>query len=226
VGTRDLQTLWGAPQVLCALPRPVWPAHCALCTPVWLAERTVWPQTASRIHIGCIKGRGTSPGPPQRLPWPQSANVWDEHTDKRTPCLQCVNGGPSVAERRFRSLQMQRNMPAPSLLKLERERREMTELRYPGQCRQQPRKHTGLVLVHPWQRAWFMARDRGLRGEIGLRHRRGLILIPAVPHTWAPSGPRQVFFLPFGSLTVGTPVSNLKPGVGTWDLDWSGLRTQ
>ncbi len=57
-----------------------------------------------------------------------------------------------------------------------------------------PRKHTGLVPVHPWQRAWFMAQDSGLRGETRLRHRPGLILTPAVPHTWAPPGPRQVFF--------------------------------
>jgi hypothetical protein len=68
-------------QVLCVLPRPVWLAHRALCTSVWPAERTVWPRTASRIHTGCIKGRGTSPGPSQRLPWPQSANVCEEHTD-------------------------------------------------------------------------------------------------------------------------------------------------
>ncbi len=57
-----------------------------------------------------------------------------------------------------------------------------------------PRKHTGPVPVHPWQRAWFMARDPGLRGETRLRHRPGLILTPAVPHTWAPLGPRHVFF--------------------------------
>jgi hypothetical protein len=69
-------------QVLCALPMLVWPAHRALCIPTWLAERTVWPQTTSRIHTGCIKGRGTSPGPPQRLPWSQSANACDEHTDR------------------------------------------------------------------------------------------------------------------------------------------------
>jgi len=67
-------------QVLCALPRPVWPTYRALCTPVWPAERTIWPQTA------CIKGRGTSPGPPQRLPWPQSANVCDEHIDRHHVC--------------------------------------------------------------------------------------------------------------------------------------------
>jgi hypothetical protein len=79
-----------------------------------------------------------------------------------------------------------RDVPAPSLLELQRERRETTELGYPGRCRRQPRKHRGPVRVHPWQRAWFMARDPGLRGEIGLRHRPGLILTPAVPHTWAP----------------------------------------
>jgi hypothetical protein len=87
VGTPDLRTLWGAPAGSCVLPRPVWPAHRALCTPVWPAECTIWPQTASRIHTGCIKGRGTSPGPPQRLPWPQSANVCDEHTAKQTSRL-------------------------------------------------------------------------------------------------------------------------------------------
>jgi hypothetical protein len=51
------------------------------------------------------------------------------------------------------------------------------------------------VPVHSWQRAWFMARDPGLRGETGLCHRPGLILTPTVPHTWAPPGPRQVFFI-------------------------------
>jgi hypothetical protein len=34
-----------------------------------------------------------------------------------------------------------------------------------------PQKHTGLVPVYPWQRAWFMAWDPGLCGETGLRHR-------------------------------------------------------
>jgi hypothetical protein len=56
--------------------------------------------------------------------------LWRTH--KQTPRLQCVNGGPGVVERRFRSLQTQRNVPAPSLLKLQRERRETTELGYPG----------------------------------------------------------------------------------------------
>jgi hypothetical protein len=57
-----------------------------------------------------------------------------------------------------------------------------------------PRKHTGPVSVHSWQRAWFMAQDPGLYGEIGLRHRPGLILTPAVPHTWAPPDLHQAFF--------------------------------
>jgi hypothetical protein len=40
-----------------------------------------------------------------------------------------------------------------------------------------------------------MAWDPGLRGETGLHHRPGLILTPAVPHTWAPPDPGQVFFI-------------------------------
>ncbi len=35
-------------------------------------------------------------------------------------------------------VQTQRNVPAPSLLELQRERRKTTELRYPSQCRRQP----------------------------------------------------------------------------------------
>ncbi len=57
-----------------------------------------------------------------------------------------------------------------------------------------PRKHTGPILVHSWQKAWFMARDLGLCGETGLRHHPGLIFTPAVPHTWVPRDLRQVFF--------------------------------
>ncbi len=83
-------------------------------------------------------------------------------------------------------MRRKRDMPAPSLLELQRERRETTELGYPGWCRQQPRKHRGPVPIHPWQRAWFMARDPSLCGEIGLHHRPGLILTLMVPHTWAP----------------------------------------
>jgi len=116
------------------------------------------------------------------------------------------------------TVRCERNVPAPSLLELQRERRETTELRYPGRCRRQPRKHTGPVPVHLWQRAWFMARDLGFRGETGLRHRLGLIFTPAVPHTWAPPGPGQVF-LSFGFLKPER--WDLGPGlVGTED---SGL---
>jgi len=62
-----------------------------------------------------------------------------------------------------------------------------------------------------------MARDPGLRGETGLRHRPGLILTPAVPHTWALPGPGQVF-LSFGSLKPGC--WDLRPGlVGTQDSE-------
>ncbi len=116
-------------------------------------------------------------------------------------------------------MRRKRDVPAPSLLELQRERRETTELGYPGRCRRQPRKHRGPVPVHPWQRAWFMARDPGLRGEIGLRHRPGLILTPAVPHTWAPPGPGQVFFIVrvFEAWALG---------FGTWIGRDSGLGTR
>jgi hypothetical protein len=117
------------------------------------------------------------------------------------------------------TVRRKRNVPAPSLLELQRERRETTELGYPGRCRRQPRKHTGPVPVHPWQRAWFMARDPGLRGETGLRHWPGLILTPAVPHTWVPPGPGQVFFIVrvFEAWALR---------LGTWIGRDSGLGTQ
>jgi len=66
---------------------------------------------------------------------------------------------------------------------------------WPSWYHDSPQKHTGFVPVHPWKKAWFMARDPGLRGEIGLCHCPDLILILAVPHNWAPLGPRQVFFI-------------------------------
>jgi hypothetical protein len=79
------------------------------------------------------------------------------------------------------------------------------------------RKHTSLVPVHLWQRAWFMAWDPGLRGETGLRHR------PGSTHLGA-ARPAPSFFLLFGSLTIGTPVSNLKPAC--WDLGPGLVGTQ
>ncbi len=109
------------------------------------------------------------------------------------------------------TVRRKRNAPTPSLLELQRERRETTELRYPRRCQRNPRKHTGHVPVHPWQRAWFMARDPGLRGETRLHHRPGLILTPAVPHTWASPNPDQVFFYRSGLWSLG--VGTLGPGL-------------
>jgi hypothetical protein len=64
-----------------------------------------------------------------------------------------------------------------------------------------------------------MARDPGLREETGLLHRPGLILTRAVPHTWAPSGPGQVFFIVrvFEAWALG---------LETWIGRDSGLETQ
>jgi hypothetical protein len=50
------------------------------------------------------------------------------------------------------------DVPAPSLLELQRKRRETIELGYPSRCRRQPRKHRGLVPVHPRQKAQVPAR--------------------------------------------------------------------
>ncbi len=105
-------------------------------------------------------------------------------------------------------------LPAPSLLELQRERKETTELGYPGWCRRQPQKHAGPVPVHPWQRAWFMARDPGLRGKIGLRHR------PGSTHLGT-ARPGLGFFLLFGSLKPG----RWDLGLGTWIGRDSGLGT-
>jgi hypothetical protein len=189
---------------------------------VWPTERTIWPQTTSRIHTGCIKGRGTSPGPSQQLPWPQSANVCDEHTHRHTPRLQCVNGSPDVIECRFRSLQMQRNVLAPSLLELQRERRETTELRYSGRCRRQLLEthgaysgpHVAKSLVYGPGLGFSWGDQASSPPQFNTYSRGSTHLGVAWP---VPS-----FFLPFDFLTVGTPVSNLKP----WDLDWLGLKTR
>ncbi len=163
------------------------------------------------MHTGCIKGRGTSPGPSQRLPWPQSANVCDEHIDRQTPHLQCVNDGPGVAERRFRSLQTQRNVPAASLFELRKERRETTELGYPGQCRRQPLETHGHCSSPPVAKnlvygpgPGFLWGDRASSPPRFNTYSHGSTYLGA-------TRPTPGFFLPFDSLTVGTPVSNLKP---------------
>jgi hypothetical protein len=66
-----------------------------------------------------------------------------------------------------------------------------------------------------------MARDLDLRGDTGLRHRPGLILLPRF-HTPGrrPAGAR--FFFTVRLFDCRHP----SLGVGTWDLDWSGLRTR
>jgi hypothetical protein len=58
-----------------------WSLHTCITCP-YLAR---WPM--SHIHTGCIKGRGTLPGPPQRLSWSQYTNVCDKHIDRQTPHL-------------------------------------------------------------------------------------------------------------------------------------------
>ncbi len=120
--------------------------------------------------------------------------------------------------------QTQRNVPVPSLLELQRERRETTELGYPGWCRRQPLEtHEpysgppvakslvyGPRLGSSWgDRAssppWFNTYSRGSTHLGATRLALG-------------------FFLPFGSLTVSTLVSNLKPG--HWDLGPRLVETQ
>jgi hypothetical protein len=138
--------------------------------------------------------------------------------------------------------------PTPSLLELQKERRETTKLGYPGRCRWQPpethepcltcaqptraqplpfssyrkkgerrpssgtradvddspQKHMGLVPVHSWQRAWFMAQDPGLRGETELHHRPGLIIV------FGPSSSGGHFFKPWRFWNL--------LGISIWDL--------
>ncbi len=66
---------------------------------------------------------------------------------------------------------------------------------YSGRCRRQPPETHGPCSSPPVarQRDWIMARDPGLRGETGFRHRPDLIFTPTVSHTWASPGPCQVF---------------------------------
>jgi hypothetical protein len=106
-----------------------------------------------------------------------------------------------------------RPCPAPSLLELQGERRETTELGYLGRCRRQPPKTHGPCFGPLVAKSLVYGPGPGSSWEIGLRHRPGLILTPAISHTWAPPGPRQVFF------TVRL-FDRRHPslGVGTWDL--------
>jgi len=105
---------------------------------------------------------------------------------------------------------------APSLLELQRERREMTELRYPGWCRQQPLETHGPFSGPPVAKSLvygpgpgFSWRNRASSSPRFNTYSRGSTHLGA-------ARPTLGFFLPFGSLTISTPVSNLKPG--RWDL--------
>jgi hypothetical protein len=172
VGTRDFRTLWGA------LAGPARVAQVDLVRP----SCPVHPHLARWTHClapNCITHSHWMYKRPWHLAWPPAMValatirecLWHEHTETYTTFTVC---------KRHRRMSLpltanatQRNVPAPSLLELQRERRETTKLGYPGRCRRQPRKHTGLVPVHPWQRAWFMVWDLGLRGETAHCHRPG-----------------------------------------------------
>ncbi len=73
VGTRDLWTLWSPPVSLNQ------ERHTGVHR-AWWAGQT---------------GLGTSPGPLQRLPWPQFANVCDEHTNRQMAALVVLPAMPS-----------------------------------------------------------------------------------------------------------------------------------
>jgi hypothetical protein len=189
------------------------PGVCVVHRSQFQATSALWSK-ASNLHYS-LKRFPPSPSPPSPAKHTQLSYTGLRHN--RGGC-RAGPGRPSMTDPwPSDTVRRKRNVLAPSLLELQRERRKTTELGYLGRCRRQPRKHTGPIPVHPWQRAWFMVRDPGLRGETGLPHRPGLILTPAVPHIWAPPGPGQVFFYRSGLWSLG---------VGIWDLDWSGLRTQ
>jgi hypothetical protein len=129
---------------------------------------------------------------------------------------KCVNGGPGVAERRFRSLQTQCNVPAPSLLELQSERRETTELGYPGRCPRQPLETQGPGSGPPVAKSLVYGPGPGSSwGDRASLPPRLNTYARGSTHLGA-ARPAPGFFLPFGSFTIGNPVSNLKPG--SWDL--------
>jgi hypothetical protein len=148
--------------------------------------------------------------------------LWRTH--RQTPRLQCVNGGPDVAERRFHSLQTQHNVAAPSLLELQREKRETTQLGYLGQCRWQPPETHGPCSSPPMAKS--LVYGPGLGSSWGDRASS-----PPRFNTYSHGSthlgvarPAPGFFLSFGSLTIGTPISNLKPRC--WDLGPRLVETQ
>ncbi len=126
--------------------------------------------------------------------------------------------------RRFRSLQTQHNVPpAPSLLELQRERRETTELGYPGRCPRQPPETQGPGSGRPVTKSLLYG--TGTRVFVG---RPDFVTAPVkylfprfhTPVRRAP-GPRQVFLFFYRSalLPIRTRVSNFEAWVlrlGTW----------
>jgi len=112
---------------------------------------------------------------------------------------------------------MQRNVPTPSLLELQRERRETTKLRYSGWCRRQPPETHGPCFGPLVAKSLVYGPGPGsLWGDQASPPPRFNTYSCGSTHLGA-ARPAPGFFLPFGSLIVGTLVSNLKPG--RWDLD-------
>jgi hypothetical protein len=145
-----------------------------------------------------------------------SDGVCDNNANRRPRFSSACFVGEFCEELKWRSSSTRR---IHSLLELQRERRDTAESSgtwvgvgdSPGNTRdlfrftrgKEPLKHTGPVPVHPWQRAWYVAR--------------------MVLHTWASLDPGQVFFLSFGSLKPRH--WDLEPKL-VWVLNWSGLRTR
>jgi hypothetical protein len=109
-----------------------------------------------------------------------------------------------------------RPCPAPFLLELQRERRETTKLGYLGRCRRQPPKTHGPCSDPPVAKS--LVYSPGPRSSWGDRTSS-----PPRFNTYSRNSthlgaawPTSSFFLSFDSLTVGIPISNLKPG--HWDL--------
>jgi hypothetical protein len=112
-----------------------------------------------------------------------------------------------------------RSCPAPSLLKVQRERRETTELGYPGRCQRQPPETHGPCFGSPVAKSLVCGPGPGsLWGDRASSPPRFNTYSRGSTHLGvarlAPG-----FFLSFDSLTVGTPVSNLK--LGRWDSRFS-----
>ncbi len=113
---------------------------------------------------------------------------------------------------------------APSLLELQRERRETTEPEYSGRCRRQPPETHGPFSSPPVAKSLVYGPGPGsLWGDRASSPPRFNTYSRSSTHLGA-ARPTLGFFLPFGSLIVGTPVSNLKPR--RWDLGPGLVETQ